>query len=158
MPATNVKVDIEGTEQLAEMMGRYPQEVGRYMAQASKEVGDEVIDSPGLSQYPPATSANSPPTPYYIRGRGMQTSPSRNNLKSERYGTQFYSKAEGYNTVVANRASYAKYLADEQYQARAMGRIGWKKLVDVAKTKVGEVAKIYEGWIGKLIRDLGLNK
>jgi hypothetical protein len=37
-----------------------------------------------------------------------------------------------------------------------MGRIGWKKLLATAKAKIDEIRGVYEGWVGKALKDLGL--
>jgi hypothetical protein len=81
-----------------------------------------------------------------------------NNLKSERYGTQFYTQIPTgtMNTIIGNRASYAPFLADDDRQARAMAKKGWRKLWDVAKEKTGEITRIYQGWINRLIRKYNL--
>ena len=72
--------------------------------QAMLPVGAEVLDSPGLRQYPPAPRAYAPPYPYYVRGKGTQYSAQTNSLSSERLGTQFYSVAKGYTLTLGNRA------------------------------------------------------
>jgi hypothetical protein len=152
-----IHIAIEGTEELAVALRKYPDELARYLAQAAEEVGVEVYDSPGLSQYPPLTAANLPPVPYYVRGRGTQVSAAKNLHNSERYGTQFYARAERADIIVGNRASYAQYLTDDEFQAAAMAAIGWRKLIDVANEKIAAVTEIYQGWADKLIEDLDLD-
>jgi len=92
--------------------------------------------------------------PYYVRGKGTQYA-SYNRGNSERLGTQFYTQAAGLNTKIGNRASYARYVVGEG-QARFMAPKGWRKLFDVAKEKVPQIKKVYEAWINKCIKDLGL--
>lgn len=148
-------VTITGAAELAQALRQYKAQSAQYMAAAGNEVGAEIIDSPGLSQYPPSGPANEPPVPYYIRGVGTQTA-SGNRDNSERYGTQFTTEPDAYGVTIGNRASYAKYLASDDYQAAAMAAIGWAKLSDVAQSKLDKIAEIYQGWVDKLIQDIGL--
>ncbi len=149
-----IEVHVDGLEKLVAGMDRFGREIATDIGAAGEEAADEILDTTGLRRYPDATAANAPPTPYYIRGRGTQTA--HGNLgNSERYGTQFYVRRESFTTIVGNRASYAEHLAGEQ-QARAMGRIGWRKLIDVAREKLPQIERIYQGWIDRLIARLGL--
>ena len=60
-----------------------------------------------------------------------------------------------YITKVGNRASYADYVVGDG-QAGPMGIIGWRKLREVAEEKMDLINQIYEAWIAKMIKDLGL--
>jgi len=153
MPET-IRVTVPGLEKVMANMARFPREIARYFSMAGHEAGNEIIDTQGLRNYPPATAANLPPTPYYIRGRGMQYA-NHNDGRSERYGTQFYIQRRGAMTTIGNRASYAEWLAG-QNQARRMAAIGWRKLGDVAKEKKSRIEQIYRGWVKRLIKDLDL--
>ena len=152
---TKIEIVVEGLDKLQRGMAQFPKEIARNMSEAAHEAGNEIIKTKGLQDYPPATAANKPPTPYYQRGFGMIY---KNSTKgtSENYGKQFYVKREGLSTMIGNRASYAKYLTGQDDQALAMARIGWRKLIDVAKEKIGTIKRIYQAWIDKTIRDLGL--
>ena len=152
---TKIEIEVTGLDKLQRGMSQFSKEIARNMSEAAHEAGKEVVETTGLQRYPPESDANRPPAPYYQRGVGMITK-SGIRAVSERYGTQFYVKREGQSTYIGNRASYAKYLADDQLQARAMGRLGWRKLLDVAKEKVDTIKRIYQAWIDKTIRDLGL--
>lgn len=155
MVDNRIDIEVRGADKLARAFDEMPQKIIENMRAAAKEAGAEIINTRGLKVYPPLTDANKPPTPYYIRGRGMQYK-TRNSGKSEKYGTRFYVRARGYGAVIGNTASYAKYLADEKLQARHMAKIGWRKLIDVAKEKIEAVRKIFQDWVDKTIRDLGL--
>jgi hypothetical protein len=150
----SIRITVPGIEQVIANLSRFPREIARTLSLAGHEAGNEILDTQGVRQYPPATAANQPPTPYYIRGRGMQYKRG-NDGRSERYGTQFYVKREGAYTTIGNRASYAKYLAGRE-QARRMAAIGWRKLVDVAKEKRARIEQIYQGWVTRLIGELKL--
>src|SRR3990172_7541026 len=136
----SINIKIIGLEKVTAALSRFPQVITKYMGAAGKEASEEVLDTVGLRRYPPAGPANFPPTPYYIRGRGLQTG-SRNYNNSERLGTQFYVQVEKFNTTIGNRASYAKYVVGEQ-QARAMGRIGWASRVVGMPGKIRKVTRI----------------
>lgn len=152
-----IEIHTEGVKELVTNFDKYPGTIRLYLSQAGNESANRVIlKTKGVQKYPPATSANQPPTPYYIRGRGTQTK-TRNYGNSERLGTQWRVKTVGYGTEIANRSSYAKW-AHGDAQARAMARIGWRKLEEVAVEKIGQIRKIYEAWVAKALHDIGLRK
>jgi hypothetical protein len=123
---------------------------------AGRQVFDEVLmPTVGLQNYPPATAANFPPTPYYVRGEGRQYA-SYNDKSSQRLDTQFYVEQEGYTTTVGNRATYAQYVVGEE-QARHMKAIGWRKLYEVAVEKIDQITEVYQKWVDRLIKTLGLS-
>ena len=124
------------------------------MKPAGQEAANEVLDTEGLRRYPPATEANQPPTPYYIRGVGMQYN-GGNDGSSERYGSRWKVASEPTKTTITNAASYSGYLGGEQ-QAGHMAAKGWRKITDVIKEKMPKIVRIYEKWIVKTIRELGL--
>lgn len=150
-----IEIKIEGADKIAAALNRFPVEIKRNFELAGQEAAEEIIQSQGLAKYPPMTAANAPPTPYYIRGTGTQYK-SRNNGKSENYKAQFYAKSTGTGTIIGNRASYAKYLAGEKEQSRVMERIGWRKLIDVAREKLGKITTIFNKWAQYTIDKLGL--
>jgi len=147
-------IKIEGIEKLTANMKEFGQELQSGLEGAGQEVAREVLDTPGLRVYPPATSANQPPTPYYIRGRGTQYKRG-NDGRSERYGTQFTTNQVGTVTYIGNRASYAPYLGGEK-QSTVSAIHGWRRLLDVAKEKLPQITKIYQAWINRAIKRLGL--
>ena len=154
MPNDAIKIEIVGLDKLMKAFERFPKEVARTMSQAGHQAGNEILNEQGLRNYPPSGPANAPPTPYYIRGRGMQYG-NRNTLSSERLGTQWTVKSENMRTTIANRASYAKWVHGKE-QARAMERIGWKKLLDVAQDKQARITVIYNKWVDRLLKKLNL--
>ena len=60
-----------------------------------------------------------------------------------------------FRTTIANRASYAKWVHGEK-QAYFMGPKGWRKLVEVGKEKQAEITKIYNLWVERLLKKIGL--
>ena len=155
MPS-DIDIEVHGLEELKAAFAKFPTKVARNMSQAAHEAANRVIlPTKGLQNYPPSTSANQPPTPYYIRGVGMQTSASRNLMNSENLGKQWTTKREGWTARIGNRASYAKWVHGDE-QAEAMGAKGWRKLYDVAKEKIGAITKVYQGWVDKTLREAGL--
>jgi hypothetical protein len=150
MPVSiNVEIDAD-KKQIA--LSKFSAELPHYLQGARIEITDLILDTKGLRNYPPSTAANQPPTPFYIRGRGTQTSAGRNTLSSERLGTRWqsvpYSKI---GMKISNPVSYASYVHGEQ-QARHMARIGWRKLYETAKGKTKQIATIYNRWIARLIK------
>lgn len=150
-----LEVELKGLDKLNKALKQFPKKVIKNLGAAGKEAAEDVIlPTEGLRNYPPETAANKPPTPFYIRGVGTQTQ-SRNYLNSERLGTKWNVTSRGYETKVSNPASYARYVHGEE-QAGAMAEIGWKKLYDTAKKKLKQITRVYQGWVDKTLRDVGL--
>ena len=151
-----IKIEVDGADKIANNLDKVGNDLPNYLRGAGTEASNEILDTKGLRNYPPATGANAPPPPFYIRGRGMQVSYSRNLNNSQRLGTRWqvlpYKKT---GTSIANPVTYAKWVHGAQ-QARAMARIGWRKLWDVAKEKVPQITDIYNRWVGKLLKRHGL--
>ena len=151
-----IKIDVQNEEKLIEAINKFPREASRYLNQAGHEAASRhVLTTIGLQKYPAETDANRPPTPYYIRGRGTQYKNS-NSGKSENLGKRWsVKKYQRYGVVIANNASYAQYVHGEN-QARVMEAIGWRKLSDVVVEKLELIKGVYQAWVDKLLRDLGL--
>lgn len=152
----NFTIKIEGLKELETAFKKFPAEVSKNVDAAGQEAAKKaLLPTVGLQKYPPATAANFPPEPYYIRGRGTMR---KGVLKatSERLGTQWYVRKSGkLGTEIGNRASYARWVHGEE-QAGAMARIGWRRLVDVAKEKTAMIIKIYDKWIKYTLKKVGL--
>lgn len=150
-----IKIEVEGLDKVIAKLHKFPVEIARNFGAAGAEAAKDVIlPTEGLQNYPPMTAANAPPTPYYIRGRGTQYA-TRNLMNSERLGTRWNVERKGFSTVIGNPVSYAKYVHGDE-QAGAMATIGWKKLFETAKEKIDDIKRVYQAWINKTIRDLGL--
>lgn len=150
-----IEVEVKGLEKVKEAFAKFPEVIGKNFKAAGIEASNVILGTVGLRTYPPATAANFPPTPYYIRGVGTQYK-SYNKGESERYGTRWEVSQQGsYNTKMANTASYARWLAGEE-QATAMGKIGWRKILEVAKEKLPQIIEIYSNAVKRTIEELGL--
>lgn len=150
-----IEIKLNNADQVQRALQQAPKEMIGALDQAGREAADRVIlSTEGLKNYPPATAANLPPTPYYIRGRGTQYKKG-NDQKSERLGTQFYVRSANASTYIGNRASYADYAVGKK-QSRVMARIGWRKLEDVAREKIDQVTRVYQAWVDRTLRKLGL--
>jgi hypothetical protein len=157
-----LNIQIVGLDRIQKGLAAMNGDLKNSMQSAGIEAATEILDKgKGLRSYPPLTAANSPPTPYYKRGEGMQRAgrrkPEYNDRKSRKYGTLFYVKSQPapFSTTIGNSAPYAPYLAGEE-QAKAMGKIGWRRLIDVATQKAKTITKIYQDWIDRLIKMHGL--
>ena len=150
-PIFHAKID---SSMLLLALQKAPLGLARNLPAAGREVIKVVIESKGIMSYPPETAANMPPTPYYIRGRGMQYK-TRNNKKSESYKHRWTAQVNAYQAVARNDASYSGYLGGEK-QARAMAKKGWRKVIDVAHEKAKRINEIYQDWLEKTLRDVGL--
>ncbi len=153
---TDVHIKVVGIEKLQAALHKFPREIARYLSQAGESAAKDVVfKEEGLKKYPPQTAANAPPFPYYKRGVGTQTSQWHNTGSSEKYGTQWYVKKEGMGTLIGNRASYGIYVGGDKQPAHMKAK-GWRKLVDVVTEKIPEITAIYQKWVNKLLKDLGL--
>lgn len=75
---SDIEIEVKGIDKIISGLKRFPEEIKKNFSQAGQEAATEIINTKGLAVYPPETDANRPPTPYYIRGRGMQYK-SKNN-------------------------------------------------------------------------------
>lgn len=151
-----IHVHIEGLDKVQKNMNKLADDLPVFLQGARIEITNAVLNERGLRKYPPAGSGNFPPVPYYIRGRGMQTSATRNDGRSQRLGTRWISVP--YTRIgmkISNPVSYAPYLHGEKQVRWAKG-VGWRKLVEVAKSKVSVIRNIYQKWVDRLIKKHGL--
>lgn len=150
-----VEIKVSGLEKVKQAFAKFPETISKNFKAAGIEASNLILDTQGLRKYPPATAANFPPTPYYIRGRGTQYK-SYNKGESERYGTKWTATQENsYNTKMRNTASYGRYLGGEE-QAAHMAAIGWRKILDVAIEKLPEIVEIFTRAVKRTIEELGL--
>ena len=157
MADNGVKVTVDSKDfQMA--MNKLPRLFMTNMVEAGQKVGKHVIIQKGLKTYPPETSANNPPTPYYVRGRGMQRTSragvSYNDNSSEQYGTRWQIKSDPRKVRITNTASYSGWLAGAK-QGRAMRKIGWKKIKVVITEQMKMIKAIFQSHIGRAIRQAG---
>lgn len=158
-------IEIKGLDVLLKAFEKFPKEIARGMSQAGHEAANEVLDETvGLRDYPPETDANMPRTiagtnrvlPWYQRGYGTRYIGGGGRKTSENLGKQWYVKREGYKARIGNRASYAKYVHGDDTQAKAMAKIGWKKLFATFEKKKAKITKIYQEMVDRTIAKLGL--
>lgn len=150
-----ITVKITNADQVQRALEQAPQTMLAALNQAGREAAERIIlDTEGLKRYPPASAANLPPTPYYVRGRGTQYA-TGNAYNSERLGTQFYVRSANASTYIGNRTSYAPFVIGPA-QSRVMARLGWRKLEDVAREKIDAVASVYQAWVDRALKGLGL--
>ncbi|MEM9773328.1 MAG: hypothetical protein AAF902_02025 [Chloroflexota bacterium] len=93
------------------------------LRQAGQNAGEYVVAY--LSPYAPSSSANTPPAPYYVRGRGTTYASGFNDGSSENMLQRWSVKAGSNVTHVRNTASYSGYVSGLQ-QTRIHERRGWK--------------------------------
>jgi hypothetical protein len=175
-PFIQVELDKQSAALLNRALSQFGKQAEQYMGAAGREIAEDVLlPTEGLRKYPPADAANAPGriktvtfsngrtvnfrAGYYIRGKGMYQPVRGGGYKltqgSERYGTQFYTQASRATITIGNRASYARYLGGEN-QAGFMGARGWRRLIDVANEKIGQIADRYRRWVDKLLVDVQL--
>jgi hypothetical protein len=153
-PRISIEIQADGLKQAIK---RVPKEVARAIRGAGRETGNAVLDTRGLRAYPPHTSANVPPAPYYQRGKGTIYAGGGSDNSSENLGKQWSVNVKPYGVIIGNRASYAEYVHGDK-QPRFHQVRGWRKLTGVVRQKVatGEIGRIFNKWIGRALRRAGL--
>lgn len=163
---TDIRIEIKGADKLIAALQKEPEAMRRALQAAGEEAGRRVIlSTAGLKKYPGFYHAKQPFKSdkqrrffFWALREGVIEVPYRRGLSpsSERYGTQFYIEPRGsYNTAVGNRASYAEILGGEG-QSRYMAAGGWRKLAEVATEKLPQVRDVFQAWVDRTIRGLGL--
>lgn len=159
MPEQPLQLEVKGLDKIVKAFDKFPKEIQASMEKAGKEASEEIIQTEGVSSYPPIMGQWRPPHyPWYQRGRGTWTSPDHNLGNSELLGKKeesWFIKAQGYNTKVGTTVTYAQWVVGDQ-QSDIMARFGWRKLFATAKSKTREITRIYQNRVNKLIRRLGL--
>ena len=150
------QIEIVGLDKLLAAFDKFPKKVARTVSQAGHEVYNKVIlPTKGLQNYPAPPPSSTPPAPYYKRGTGYMYADGGTKGNSENMAKRWYVKSSGFKTTIGNSASYAIWAHGDE-QSRAMARVGWRKLFDVAKKSKTRITKIYQTWINKTLRELGL--
>ena len=157
-----IKMEIRGLEKVRAALGQFHDQIQPAIELAQNDMVENILAVRGMRNYPPASSANNPPgnngNGYYIRGRGwMRKSSGGYTLagSSERLGTKWYVKPNGFSTKVGNPVTYAPFIHGDNQVDWAL-RVGWRKLAEVAEDKISESVAIYERHIQAIIRRLGL--
>ena len=162
----DITIELVGMDKLLEDLGKLDGHLGRTMESAGAEAAEMILDEEGIRSYPPMMD-NKPAMPMTDRQRkayfaklhaGEIEVPYRRGQSpgSEKAGSQWKVEARQYQTTVGNRASYAQYLWGSKDQSSYMAGLGWKKLFETAKGMQSKITRIYQGWVNKLISDLGL--
>lgn len=151
-------VRIDGIEAVIKTLNGITADLEDTVQAAGEEAAKVILGTEGLQSYPPMTHANQPPTPYYIRGRGMQVGgvrvPEYNTGSSERLGTRWVvDRAGRLNVRIGNAASYAPFVHGLE-QAVFMQIHGWRELADVATERERDIQEIYQAWLDRLVRRL----
>ena len=167
MPGDFIRIEgLESIDKLLLALKRFPQQVKRNLGAAGLEAVKRVIfPVQGLKRYPPGGPGAPQPFKsdkqrrYFFAAlkRGEIEVPYRRGQSpnSEKYGAMWYSKSQGYATEVGNRSSYARYLGGTE-QSAYMAKRGWRKLFDIVEEKMDSIRAIYQSWINKTLKDLGL--
>ena len=149
-------IEIKHLDVFLKAFHKFPKEVARALSQAGHQAANEVLLTTGLSKYPRVGKGSTPPAPYYKRGTGYMYASGGTDLSSENLGKQWYVKREGELLRIGNRASYAKWVHGDDDQAEVMAGLGWLKLRETFDSNKTKIIKIYQQWVDKTIRKLGL--
>jgi len=149
-----IVVQVAGWKELQQKLLLLGRSLDKYAQQGLVQAGKELLQTEGLQKYPPSSEANEPPTPYYIRGRGMQYK-SHNNGKSEKLGTQWHVDKVTAGAYIYNRTSYAPAVHGEG-QARFHELRGWRKLKEVVEERMDKIKATLTAWVDKALKDARL--
>lgn len=132
------KIRIEGLEQLVQKLGSL--QAGNFLQGIMRAAAIRVRSK--AQRYPPSTSANIPkpyPGRWYQRGFGARWALAGGGAggrrTSQRLGTRWYARVSSTRAEIGNTAGYAPFVQGDQ-QARALRRIGWKKLEDIGRAEL----------------------
>ena len=160
-----IKLQIQGLDTVAAALSKFPEQIKSAVEVAQNDMARNILDTPGMQNYPPKWAANNPPGTsgrgFYERTKGWMMKTGNGyriqaGKESENLGRKWYIKPNGFNTKVGNPVSYAAYLHGDNQVNWAIN-VGWRKLSEVASEKVEENIAIYERHIQALIRRLGLD-
>ena len=149
-----ISLKIEGLDKLEAALKKAPAVIDDAVEAAGDQIGNVILETRGIRLYPPATQANRPPTPYYIRGVGTQTARGNRN-NSQMMNKKFTVKTASRVIRIANSATYAPHVIGE-FQAKHMKAIGWRSMIDVAKEKQPELTRILNAWLQRAFDKLEL--
>jgi len=156
-----VDINIKGLDHIVKSLKQFPGHFARYMQAAGMEFVNRYLFSGqgyGRGLYPPAGPGNQLPHPYYIRGRGTQTSDIHNLGESQRLGSNLYVRPVASKPQVefgTRGVTYAEYAVGEK-QSRVMANIGWEKFTSKIKRHGAKLSEVYSLWIIKLLKDVKL--
>lgn len=163
-----ITIKVAGIDKLLAKLTQFPDRIRANLRQAGHEAGTEIVETPGLGKYPPPYHAAQPFKSekqrrffFWALGEGIIDVPYRRGQSpgSQRLGTQFYVQSEPgsqyVEVTIGNRAGYAPHVIGEDQSAYMAGG-GWRKLREVAVEKTARIVEIFEAWVTKAIRDLGL--
>lgn len=135
---------------------------GQYITRIEKERRAERIlkflkdlrEEFSFENYPPESSANMPPTPYYIRHKGQQISDEINLLNSQKFGSSWVygveytaGTPEGFlrsSKDDGGHVTYAPYLVGRGTQAGFHAQRGWPIFEDVVDEHVQDFEIVLE--------------
>lgn len=149
------EIIVKGITELQAKIKKFRAQMLGVVSPASEDESNKLLDNTvGLRKYPPLGPGNAPPTPYYIRGTGMQYK-SHNDNRSEQLGSRWVVKKILGGVNVYNTASYYKYVHGER-QSYRMAEIGWKKTSEVFPKFVPEILKKIKSTFDMLMKKIGL--
>jgi len=149
-----ISIKVENLDKLKRALAKSPVAIDDAIEAAGDQIGNVVLETRGIRLYPPTGPGNRPPTPYWVRGVGLQTARGNRN-NSQMMNKKFTVKTANNIIRVKNNATYAEFVIGEK-QNRYMGIIGWRRMIDVAKEKTPEITRILNAWLQRAFDKLEL--
>lgn len=138
----NVEVIVRDSDALGRLSEMETVVIPREFGDATTDILQGAVTD--LQQYPPETSANQPPPPYYERGRGyvgfggnVLAGKESENLKDQ-WSFEVSGGGDSIEGSLINRASYSGYVHGEELQATWHAAIGWPIATDVVRAQIGD--------------------
>ena len=156
-----VGIDVTGTEELIAKLNRLPPEA---QDQAVEDVNKYLLNV--LRAYPSYNYVSfkqayggwfSEKQRKYVMARIAEGTikPGMPN-RSQRFAQGWKVVGYGRQSIIANETPYGRYLVDDTAQARMPAKIGWKKLKDTVKQRMGRIIEKADAGVKKALRKLGL--
>ncbi len=144
-----IEVQVPGLDQVINALNLYPAEQQRALQDAATLAGDKVLNTVGLRKYPPETSANHPPPPYYIRGRGMEVFARLTRFVSART-TKFnrFTMKESYSKPGYYAERTTKNLNNSERLGTKFYTLGEVRTLGSAAVRIGNTASYAKHVIG----------
>ena len=152
-----IDIKIEGADQLAKRL-RTAGDLIRKTAMLDGMQDATKYVATNAAVYPPASKANAPPPPYYIRGKGTQYE-KYNRGESEQLGDHWErgvsERGDGVQGVVENKTSYAPWVHSVVRQRWFHKINNWRNIERIKNDVEQGVVQIFRSGVEKVLKIAG---
>jgi len=156
MPVT-INIDIKGDKELAAKLRQVESAIRRTAMAGGMQDATKYVAT-NAAVYPPASKANAPPPPYYIRGKGTQYE-KYNRGESEQLGDHWErgvsERGDGVQGVVENKTSYAPWVHSVVRQRWFHKINNWRNIERIKNDVEQGVVQIFRSGVEKVLKIAG---